>query len=487
MTPLWLYLHFPDLYLHSLLIPDDQPVALLGARHQHVEQLNEPARKAGVTVDMSMATACSLCPGLICQPLDDIQQQQLLEQKALWAYRYSAQICLDPPQGLWLEIGSMLKLFGGLESLWQRLLREAPTQWPIQLGVAQAAQAARLLAINYIGLPNSDKHWIRQQLHGLTLAQLQLDESLQLKLQRVGAKTLGDLVRLPLADLAVRYGIELVDYLERIQGHKQQPMSWFEPPLRFRQDAFFIEEVEHQNGLLFPLRPLLAALSSFLQQRQLSTRTLILRLKHRHQPTTEWRLSFARAEHREQELLALVRYRFEHHTLPAPVTSLQLCVDHFEDMYPLRAKGKQGQNNHWDKLLGTAGTADTMDEASGVLDDSLLNRLQARLQHQQLFYLQANADPRPEIAGQLLDSHRHPQAAVIRKGLLRPIWLLDTPIPCPQPHEDTLILHRPERISSGWWDGVTVRRDYYLSLQSGQLLWIYRDASKGWFIQGLFG
>jgi len=472
---LWLYLHFPDLYLHSLLIPDDQPVALLGAQHQHVVQLNHAARKAGVTVDMSMATAYSLCPALLVQPLDEARQQQLLEQKALWAYRYSAQICLDPPQGIWLEVGSMLKLFGGLEALWHRLLREAPTQWPIQPGVAQSAQAARLLAINNIGLPNADKHWIRQQLHGLTLAQLHLDESLQLKLQRVGAKTLGDLIRLPLTDLAVRYGVELVDYLERIQGHKRQPMQWFEPPLEFQQDAFFIEEVEHRNGLLFPLRPLLAALSSFLQQRQLCTRTLILHLSHRNQPTSEWRLGFARGEFREQELLALARYRLEHHTLPAPVTSLRLRVEQFEDMYPLRS-------NDWSKVLGNRS-----EEDSDGLDDSLLNRLQAKLQHQQLFYLQATADPRPELAGQLLDSHRHPEDPAVRRGLLRPLWLLSQPVPCPPPEQQSLIRLRPERISSGWWDSYAVRRDYYLSLQSGQLLWIYRDASQDWFIQGLFG
>ncbi|XZE22003.1 Y-family DNA polymerase [Pirellulaceae bacterium SH449] len=45
----------------------------------------------------------------------------------------------------------------------------------------------------------------------------------------------------------------------------------------------------------------------------------------------------------------------------------------------------------------------------------------------------------------------------------------------------------PERVESGWWNGVTQRRDYYrLVLENGIWLWVYRDlTSKTWFLHGV--
>jgi protein ImuB len=46
----------------------------------------------------------------------------------------------------------------------------------------------------------------------------------------------------------------------------------------------------------------------------------------------------------------------------------------------------------------------------------------------------------------------------------------------------------PERIETGWWEGPTVRRDYYRAeTDSGNLWWIYRDLRTGeWFLHGRF-
>jgi protein ImuB len=50
------------------------------------------------------------------------------------------------------------------------------------------------------------------------------------------------------------------------------------------------------------------------------------------------------------------------------------------------------------------------------------------------------------------------------------------------------LLHGPERIESGWWDGGDVRRDYY-STRSGEgaQLWVFHDRRAGeWYLQGLW-
>ena len=52
------------------------------------------------------------------------------------------------------------------------------------------------------------------------------------------------------------------------------------------------------------------------------------------------------------------------------------------------------------------------------------------------------------------------------------------------------ILHGPERLESGWWDGDDVRRDYYVVRTSlGQRAWAYTPAGQrdGWMLHGWFG
>lgn len=46
----------------------------------------------------------------------------------------------------------------------------------------------------------------------------------------------------------------------------------------------------------------------------------------------------------------------------------------------------------------------------------------------------------------------------------------------------------PERVDSGWWQGITQQRDYYrVKLESGPWLWIYRDRKNAtWMLHGEF-
>ncbi len=77
---------------------------------------------------------------------------------------------------------------------------------------------------------------------------------------------------------------------------------------------------------------------------------------------------------------------------------------------------------------------------------------------------------------------------------LRPVWLLAEPEPLGHRLEAQpwVLRDGPERIESGWWDGVDVRRDYFVAENPrGEAVWIYRDHRYGiddgeWFMHGLF-
>ncbi|MBD5804462.1 hypothetical protein AZOA_39050 [Azoarcus sp. Aa7] len=52
------------------------------------------------------------------------------------------------------------------------------------------------------------------------------------------------------------------------------------------------------------------------------------------------------------------------------------------------------------------------------------------------------------------------------------------------------LLHGPERIESGWWDGADMRRDYYIArAPDAALWWVFEqlDPPGGWYVHGFFG
>jgi len=489
---IWLYLHFPDLYLHSLFAPQqqsqrqclqEQPLAILqqpaaGRQHYYVWQRNQAAARAGVEADMPLASALCFCPALQTRLAEPHKNQQLLQQKASWAYQFSARVSIDPPQGLWLEVSSMLSLFGGLEALCQRIRQAAQQQqWPLQLGLAHQPLAARILAHQHLSDPHQYQPALlaassQQLLHGLTLEQLDFPAEQQLALQRLGIHHYAQLQALPSARLSDRFDRALVCYLSQLNGTQQPMFEWFQPPLTFSEEAHFIQEVEHINGLLFPLKRQLASLSIFLQQRQLAVSQLRLQLKHR-QPADQaitdshWSIRFARPEYRQHELMTLLRYQLEKRHLSAPVRELTLSATHF-------IAQQQQQQDYWPQQAGGQQPGET-----------LLNRLQARLQPQQLCRLSSSGDARPDFAWHSSDPLQpYPQNQSRLSATPQPLWLLPQPRSCVAPRD---IISGPQRISSGWWQaGGYQRRDYYQVRQQQQLLWVFRDEYKRWFIHGYF-
>jgi protein ImuB len=54
---------------------------------------------------------------------------------------------------------------------------------------------------------------------------------------------------------------------------------------------------------------------------------------------------------------------------------------------------------------------------------------------------------------------------------------------------DLALVSGPERIESGWWDGLEVARDYYVAATAdGARWWIFREcaAPRCWFLHGCF-
>ena len=472
---LWLYLHFPHLLLDHVRRSQQTQgaLAVVDLAGQAILQVCPEADHLGIRPGMRLKTALGLAPDLVILHLDSQQETNLLEEQARWLYRYAAHITLSPPHGLWAEVSSLQRLYGGLPAVWQTVEQAlAERQLTAWLALGHTPLAAQLLAQAGKGECTADKGHILTALGKLPLVAAGFDEKPCPRLHRLGLNTLAEVFNLPARELARRLSPELLARIQKAQGTRPDPKSPWHPPHRFRQRADFIQEVEHAQGLLFALQRILTELEEDLCWRQQDTDTLHLLLQHRHEEATRLTLRTTGPEHRAESFLKLLRLKLDQHPLRAPVISLSLSVKRF-----LGREAPVGQD-----LLGDG---QDLNEAW----HTLASRLQARLGTEALQQLAPRADHRPEFAwtaSAIKPASRHSETPEVSGLPARPLWLLSTPHPLAEP--PARWFSGPERISAGWWDGQRVHRDYYIAqLSSGQLAWVFRDIRDGWYIHGWFG
>lgn len=471
---LWLYIHLPHLLLEQLARGNASDAALVipESRQGDIYQASQAARQRGIRPGMRLKTALNLVPDLAIIQMDPARERHALEQQARWLYRQAAQISLYPPNGLLIEVSSLMRLHGGLPSLWQTLGRELKRrQLTSQMATGLTPRAAQCLAQANIGQCTGCPERLNCSIWALPIGQAGLSARTLERLSRLGLNTLGDVFALPASDIAHRLEPETLHRLQQIQGTRPDPQTAWSPPHHFHQRTEFVCDVEQSTGLLFPLHRTLGELEDDLRWRQQDTDSLKLTLHHRNHPETRLSIRTAGPEHRADAFLTLAKIRLEQLNLAAPVQAVTLTVHHFI---------KRGQPANTDLL----GSTPNPDEAW----QTLISRLQARLGEHAIKTMISQPDHRPERAWapHQLKKPGKTVANTRTHKPRRPLWLLHTPQPVH--HLPETWFAGPERISGGWWDGERVQRDYYIAqCHTGQLAWLFRDAGGGWFVHGWFG
>ena len=375
--------------------------------------------------------------------------------------------------GVLLEVGASLRLFGGLESLrerlWQRLQRESDIA-PCMLAVAPTPSAASWLARAQQPVACLNQPELRRALDALPPSVCGWSGKTLQSLDRLGVRTLGECRRLPRDGFARRLGKDCLHALEQAYGERPQPLRYYRPPAVFSATQELPAETHDSAQLLVASEALLGRLGQFLRRRQLCVETLYLQLSHQGLPVTQLRIGLAGPCLETRHLGRLIGLRLERETLPAGVLAMTLrCV-----ALPLQQQAVAG-------LPGIEPVA-----AGAGEGEFLVDRLRARLGRSRVYGLRTADEHRPERAWRVAEpgaGYSAPSAAIDR-----PLWLL------PQPRRVRLdsIADGPaqiERIESGWWDGEDIRRDYYrIQGPHGSRWWVYRDLrDAGWYLHGLFG
>jgi protein ImuB len=394
---------------------------------------------------------------------------EALERLAGWAYQWSSQVSYQLRERplLWLELDASRNLFGGHAALLARL--DAQLQqlgyshaWalaPTSTGAALMTQLPGQRCV--FTLPQ-----LRARLETLPLSWLELGEPILTALYESGLRRIGQVLELPGASIARRFGPDTSLYLQRLCGAAREPRTAWRPPPTYRARCEFAAEVRDSTALLFPLQRLLLEFQGYLRGSDRAVLRFTLRLEHHRRSPSSLTVGMSAPTREAAQLLLLARERLHGLVLAAPVLALGLEALEFTAPAVMQAD-----------LFG--------DEVQPLQQlQLLLDRLRARLGEQQVLGLQLLDDFRPERAWRCVQPEQT-RAAVPVPAAVRPCALLPEPRRIEPPAQ---LLRGPERIESGWWDGEDAVRDYYLArCEDGARWWVFQDRRDGlWYLQGLW-
>lgn len=442
---------------------------------------NELAHDRGVEPGMPVAAARALAGELCLVQRDPGAETQALHNLACWAGQFTPNIALQAA-GLLLEVGSTLRLHGGLKPLLARMRQGiAQLGYHASPGVAPTPRAAWLLArahqAGHAVRICRNKELLPERLAPLPLALFDWPEEVLQPLRALGILHLGQCLQLPRDGFIRRFGQQRRLELDQALGTLPDPRPWFTPPDTFASRLEFGFELVDALALLFPLKRLLGELEGFLRSRGAGVQQWQLLLEHMNHGRSCLTIGTAAPERKAERLLALARERLTQTTLTAPVLALGIAAGHlfrFEES-------------------NQSLVADPRNRAIGWMQ--LIDKLNARLGNANICRLRALDEYRPEQSWQRCAAAMARNVAAPALAAPRPLWLLDIPRALssqdgmPLYQGRLLLLAGPERIETGWWDGHDASRDYYVARNSlGETLWIYRGHQRNasWYLHGIF-
>jgi len=467
---LWAGICCPALPLTAVwqLAPGAGPVAV----HESIRgqarilQASRLARQAGVRPGQRLSNALAILPQLHSRPRCRQAEAGTLAQIALAAYQHSHQVVLAPPDTVLLEVGGSRRLRGGIEPLLDSLRKDLVDQGlHTRIGLAPVAAAACLLA--RLDRCISQPEALVRQLAELALDDLVLPSGQAATLSGCGLRTVGDLMRLPAADRARRFGPGLNRYLDQLHGRIDTPLANWHPAEHFSLHLELPVATASTEALMFVFNRALDNLGRWLEVRdQGLTRLFVQLIREDGGPPTHFDIGLARAGFDRERLLELIGLKLDQLHLAGDIDALTLKAESTSEHRPAQA----------DLLSGT-NRSDAW--------PALLDRLSARLGDEGLASLAPRPDHRPEKSWAWVAPGTTSPCQDLRP---RPTWLLPSPRPCR--HEHMQLEDGPERIETGWWDGQDCRRDYWIARdRHGRRLWIFHEHKPrtGWFIHGVFG
>jgi protein ImuB len=497
-----------DRIVRQRAAPDPRPLVVTG-RRGNVERLtavDAAAADLGLKPGLALAEARARYPDLAVvadHPADD---RRLLDGIADWCQRYTPLLAVDPPDGLLLDIAGCAHLYGGEHQLLADLLaRIEGFGFAARAAIASTIGAA--FAITRYGeagivAPGAE----RTVLAPLPIAALRLPDETVAALRRVGLKRIGDILDLPRAPLAARFGDDVLRQFARALGMEREPLTPLLPVAAYVAEQPFAEPIAREDDVLRVIERLAARLKSMLERRGEGARRIELALFRTDGAVRRIAIATSRPVRDPPDIRALYVER---------LASLADALDPGFGFDLARLSVLAGEPCAPEQI----GFGESGDDADL---DRLIDRLSARLGARRVMRLIANDSHIPELAaaampaqaqaGMALDAgwaafRRFRASAELSP---RPLRLLAKPEPIEaiatipdgppvrfrwrRAFHEIVAADGPERIEGAWWseEGGPARDYFRVEDKAGHRFWVFRAGLYGltarpqWFLHGTF-
>ncbi len=433
---------------------------------------------------------------------------EALEKLAVVCERFSPTVGLEAvdsggePSCLLMNVTGLVHLFHSEQRLAEQLITEC----------RRRGYAARVAVADTVGAAWAAAHFHTNPTHTSPTRKrgvIAVDSSLTLRASvlalpvdalRLSARTLDllgqlgiteieQLLRLPRASLAARFGDEVARRIDQLFGHIDEPIIAHRRPPELMARWELEHPAERTEVLRHVLTQLLDRLAGQLVEQGLGAIELVCRLRGENGRSVELPVYLLEPTAQLPRLMNLVELQWERRPPPGAIAEITVEVTATAALAPQQYELFADERDCPRELA------------------ALVNQLSNRLGREQVVRPQLRADAQPEKAFRYV-----PLAGAGASGTLtssatvgqRPLTLLTPPIEIEvvavqpegspavftyQQRRHEIAQHSgPERIQTGWWRGRSIERDYWrVETAAGNRYWIFRRLGDGhWFLHGEF-
>ncbi len=458
----------------------------------HLHCLNQAASERGLTRGMALADARAICPDLATRPADLAREATALASLRRWAGRYAPMVATDGVDGLMADISGVPHLFGGEADLRDDLqARLERAGLHAASAIAGTRGAAHAIARHGGGIIADGR--LVEGIGPLPVTALRVDGETADGLARMGIARIADLITLPRAPLARRFGQGLVLRLDQALGAQAEPVAAEPEAPHFGVRMTLPEPIGLQSDVMAGLVRLLDRLCIKLAATHRGARRVRLELRRVDRGTAVVEIGLARPMRDPVRIAALFAKGVDEIDSGFGIDALRLSAPLTESLAPEQIGG--GPTVRHDDAL-----ADLLSSVGNRIGFDRVQRLlpAASLIPERSFLLAPAA-------------YTCAEATPPRSGSERPITLFPpepaTAVSGTPPASFrwrrmrfiTLRATGPERITPEWWfDDPAWRsglRDYWhIETQEGPRLWLFvtpqaqgwSPGTSNWYVQGEF-
>jgi protein ImuB len=249
--------------------PDGQPFALLenvrGARR--LAAVDEAGLRLGLRPGQKATDAHALAPDLATADAEPEADAAALTALVDWCVRFSPAVAADAPDGLFLDITGVDHLWGGeAEMMADFQQRLAGAGLPFRCAVADTPGAAWALAHFAEDATVAPPGGQYDLLAPLPPAALRLEPEAAAQIERLGLRSLSQILDLPRAPFARRFGQAALTRLDQALGRSREALSFRRPPSPWFARLAFFEPISAPEDMARVAQDVLAKLCARLER-----------------------------------------------------------------------------------------------------------------------------------------------------------------------------------------------------------------------------